>query len=137
MTDLLLRIDGKFTASIPLLMESTLIKCVLATVLRRSLQRQSGKSARMYIIVRIVLPVSPQHFMFCSLGHFALNSLFKMLITSNISLTICEPHNTKQALSTLSTADRSEQPVLGCVRNDGCNSILSRFIVIVCEFLGK
>ena len=37
-TDLLLRIDGKFTASIPLLIKSSLIKCVLASVLRRSLR---------------------------------------------------------------------------------------------------
>ena len=37
MTDLLLRIDGKFTASIPLLIKSSLIKYVLASVLRRSL----------------------------------------------------------------------------------------------------
>ena len=39
--DLLLRIDGKFTASIPLLIKSSLMKCVLASqgfVLRRSLQ---------------------------------------------------------------------------------------------------
>ena len=35
---LLLRIDGKFTASIPLLIKSSLMKCVLASVLRRSLQ---------------------------------------------------------------------------------------------------
>ena len=38
MTDLLLRIDGKFTASIPLLIKSGLMKCVLASVLRRSLR---------------------------------------------------------------------------------------------------
>ena len=38
MTDLLLRIDGKFTASIPLLIKSSLMKCVLASVLRRSLR---------------------------------------------------------------------------------------------------
>ena len=37
-TDLLLKIDGKFTASIPLLIKLSLIKCVLASVLRRSLQ---------------------------------------------------------------------------------------------------
>ena len=37
-TDLLLRIDGKFTASIPLLIKSSLMKCVLASVLRRSLR---------------------------------------------------------------------------------------------------
>ena len=37
MTDLLLKIDGKFTASIPLLMKLSLIKCVLAFVLKRSL----------------------------------------------------------------------------------------------------
>ena len=36
--DMLLRIDGKFTASIPLLMKLSLIKCVLVSVLRRSLQ---------------------------------------------------------------------------------------------------
>ena len=33
MTDLLLRIDGKFTASLPLLIKSSLMKCVLASVL--------------------------------------------------------------------------------------------------------
>ena len=38
MTDFLLRTDGKVTASIPLLIKSNLIKCVLACVLRRSLQ---------------------------------------------------------------------------------------------------
>ena len=38
MTDLLLRIDGKFTASIPLLIKSSLMKCVLASVLIRSLR---------------------------------------------------------------------------------------------------
>ena len=38
MTDLLLRTDGKFTASIPLLIKSSLMKCVLACVLRRSLR---------------------------------------------------------------------------------------------------
>ena len=38
MTDLLLRIDGKFTASIPLLVKLSLIKCFLASVLRRSLR---------------------------------------------------------------------------------------------------
>ena len=38
MTDLLLRIYGKFTASIPLLIKSGLMKCVLASVLKRSLQ---------------------------------------------------------------------------------------------------
>ena len=38
MTDFLLRIDGKFTASIPLLIKSSLIKYVLASVLRRSLR---------------------------------------------------------------------------------------------------
>ena len=38
MTDLLLRIDGKFIASIPLLMKLSLIKCVLPSVLRRSLR---------------------------------------------------------------------------------------------------
>ena len=38
MTDLLLRIDGKFTASITLVIKSSLMKCVLATVLRRSLR---------------------------------------------------------------------------------------------------
>ena len=38
MTDLLLRTDGKFTASIPLLIKSSFIKCKLASVLRRSLQ---------------------------------------------------------------------------------------------------
>ena len=37
MTDLLLRIDGKFTASVPLLMKLSSIKCVLASILRRSL----------------------------------------------------------------------------------------------------
>ena len=37
-TDLLLRIDGKFTASIPLLIKSSLMKWVLASVLRRSLR---------------------------------------------------------------------------------------------------
>ena len=36
-TDLLLRIDGNFTASIPLLIKSSLMKCVLASVLRTSL----------------------------------------------------------------------------------------------------
>ena len=36
-TDLLLKIDGKFTASIPLLMKLSLMKCVLASVLRRSI----------------------------------------------------------------------------------------------------
>ena len=41
MTDLLLRIDGKFTASIPLLIKSSLMKCVLAFVLRRSLRAVS------------------------------------------------------------------------------------------------
>ena len=67
MTDMLLRTDGKFTVSIPLLIKSSLIKCILASVFRRSLWKS----------------------------------------------------------------------VLGCGKNDGCNSILSRFIVIVCEFLGK
>ena len=38
MTDLLLRIDGKFTASIKLLIKSSLMKCFLASVLRRSLR---------------------------------------------------------------------------------------------------
>ena len=38
MTDLLLRIDGKFIASIFLLIKSRLMKCVLAFVLRRSLR---------------------------------------------------------------------------------------------------
>ena len=38
MTDLLLRIDGKFTALIPLLIKSSLMKCVLVSVLRRSLR---------------------------------------------------------------------------------------------------
>ena len=38
MTDLLLRIDGKATASIPLLIKLSLMKCVLASVLRRSLR---------------------------------------------------------------------------------------------------
>ena len=38
MTDLLIRIDGKFTASIPLLIKSRLMKCILASVLRRSLR---------------------------------------------------------------------------------------------------
>ena len=37
MTDLLLRIDGKFTASIPLLMTINVIKCVLASALGRLL----------------------------------------------------------------------------------------------------
>ena len=37
-TDLLLRIDGKFTASIPLLTKSSLMKCVLASLLRSSLR---------------------------------------------------------------------------------------------------
>ena len=37
-TELLLRIDGKFTASIPLLIKSSLMKCVLASVLRISLR---------------------------------------------------------------------------------------------------
>ena len=37
-TDLLLRIDGKFTASIPLLIKSSLMKCVLVSVLRISLR---------------------------------------------------------------------------------------------------
>ena len=37
-TDLLLRIDSKFTASIALLIKSSLMKCGLAFVLRRSLQ---------------------------------------------------------------------------------------------------
>ena len=36
-TDLLLRIDGKFTASIPLLIKSSFMKCVLACVLGISL----------------------------------------------------------------------------------------------------
>ena len=38
MTNLLLRIGGKFTASVPLLMKLSLIKCVLGSVLRRSLR---------------------------------------------------------------------------------------------------
>ena len=38
MTDLLLRIGGKFATSIPLLIKSSLMKCVLASVLRRSLR---------------------------------------------------------------------------------------------------
>ena len=38
MTDLLLKTDDKFIVSIPLLMKLSLIKCVLATVLRRSLR---------------------------------------------------------------------------------------------------
>ena len=38
MTDLLLRIEGKFTASIPLLIKPSLMKCVLASVLRISLR---------------------------------------------------------------------------------------------------
>ena len=38
MTDLLLRIDGKFTASIPLLIKSSLMECVLASVRRRLLR---------------------------------------------------------------------------------------------------
>ena len=38
MTDMLLRIDGKFTALIPLLIKSSLMKCVLASVLRISLR---------------------------------------------------------------------------------------------------
>ena len=38
MTDLLLRIDGKFTASVPFLIKSSLMKFVLASVLRRSLR---------------------------------------------------------------------------------------------------
>ena len=38
MNDLLLRIDGKFTSSIPLLIKSSLMKCILAPVLRRSLR---------------------------------------------------------------------------------------------------
>ena len=35
-TDLLLRIDSKFTASVLLLMKSSLTKCVLASVLMRT-----------------------------------------------------------------------------------------------------
>ena len=38
MTDLLFRIDGKFNASVPLLMKLGLIKYVLESVLRRSLK---------------------------------------------------------------------------------------------------
>ena len=38
MTDLILGIDGKFIASLPLLMKLGLKKCVLASVLKRSLQ---------------------------------------------------------------------------------------------------
>ena len=37
-TDLLLRIDGKFIASIPLFVKVRLINCVLASVLWRSLR---------------------------------------------------------------------------------------------------
>ena len=38
MTELLLRIAGKFTASIPLLIKPSLMKCVLVSVYRRSLR---------------------------------------------------------------------------------------------------
>ena len=38
MTDLLLRIDGKFTSSVFMLMKLSSIKCVLASILRRSLR---------------------------------------------------------------------------------------------------
>ena len=43
MTDLLLRIDSKLTASIPLLIKSSLMKYVLASVLRRSLRTALNK----------------------------------------------------------------------------------------------
>ena len=43
-----------------------------------------------------------QHFIFCSIGHSDLNSHFKKFNTSNISLTLKEPHQPKYALSTLS-----------------------------------
>ena len=33
--------------------------------------------------------------------------------------------------------DRSEQLVLGGVQNNCCNSILNRFIIIVCGLLGE
>ena len=74
--------------------------------------RQSGKCARMRVNVKNLLPVASsnicgtratfvehgQHFIFCS----DLNSHFKKLNTSNISLTLKEPHEKEYALSTLS-----------------------------------
>ena len=43
-----------------------------------------------------------QHFIFCSIGHSDLNSHSKKLNTSNISLTLKEPHKPKYTVSTLS-----------------------------------
>ena len=44
-----------------------------------------------------------QHFIFCSLGHFDLNSHFKNLNISSTSLTLGEPHKPEHTLSTLSS----------------------------------
>ena len=44
-----------------------------------------------------------KNFSFCCLGHSDLNSHFKNRNTSNISLTLCEPHELKHTLSTLSS----------------------------------
>ena len=45
-----------------------------------------------------------QHFTFCCLGHFDLNSHFKNLNTSNTSLTLGEPHETKHTFHLVALA---------------------------------
>ena len=52
MTDLLLKIDGTLTASIPLLIKLSLIKCVLASVLRRSLR--TGLNNLYWVVSKII-----------------------------------------------------------------------------------
>ena len=50
--DLLRKNDGKFTASIPLLIKSSLTKCVLAFVLRRSLH--TGQNNLYWVVSKMM-----------------------------------------------------------------------------------
>ena len=82
---MLLRIDGKFTASIPLLIKSSLMKCVLASVLKISLQ--TGLNNQMNVSSRLASQVCrPNRIVFLTTQEIHFHQYFDSLGTDDTGL---------------------------------------------------